>query len=197
MKEIPLVLEPVGLHSICWWVDASFGVHPNLRSHTGTTLSFGKRSPFAVSCKQKLNTCSSTEAKLVGLNDVMSLILWTRRFMEAQGYVIRDNVILQDNQSTMLLARSGQQSSGKATRNIDVRYYFVKDQINKKLMRLVYCPTDLMVTDMLTNADQAFVRYPISPLAGPIAQLCRPCVDVGSTGVCSGTWTWSPFQPRG
>ena len=91
-KEIPLVLEAVGLHSICWWVDASFGVHPNLRSHTGATLSFGKGSPFAVSCKQKLNTRSSTEAELVGLNDAMSLILWTRRFMEAQGYVIRDNV---------------------------------------------------------------------------------------------------------
>ena len=154
MKDIPLVLEAVGLHSICWWVDASFGVHPNLRSHTGATLSFGKGSPFAVSCKQKLNTRSSTEAELVGVNDAMSLILWTRRFMEAQGYMIRDNVILQDNQSTMLLARNGQQSSGKATRHIDVRYYFVKDQIDKKLMRLEYCPTDLMVADILTKPLQ-------------------------------------------
>ena len=153
-KDIPLVLEAVGLHSICWWVDASFGVHPNLRSHTGATLSFGKGSPFAVSCKQKLNTRSSTEAELVGLNDAMSMILWTRRFMEAQGYMIRDNVIMQDNQSTMLLARNGQQSSGKATRHIDVRYYFVKDQIDKKLMRLEYCPTDLMVADMLTKPLQ-------------------------------------------
>ena len=76
-KELPLVLEAVGLHSICWWVDASFGVHPNLRSHTKAMLSFGKGSPFALSCKQKLNTRSSTEAELVGLNDAMSLILWT------------------------------------------------------------------------------------------------------------------------
>ena len=144
----------MGLHSICWWVDAAFGVHPNLRSHTGATLSFGKGSPFALSCKQKLNTRSSTEAKLVGLNDAMSLILWTRRFMEAQGYMIRDTVILQDNQSTMLLACNGQQSSGKATRHIDVRYYFVKDQIDKKLMRLEYCPADLMVADMLTKPLQ-------------------------------------------
>ena len=144
----------MGLHSICWWVDASFGVHPTLLSHTGATLSFGKGSPFALSCKQKLNTRSSTEAKLVGLNDAMSLILWTRRFMEAQGYMICDNVILQDNQSTMLLARNGQQSSGKATSHIDVRYYFIKDQIDQKLMRLEYCPTDLMVADVLTKPLQ-------------------------------------------
>ena len=54
----------------------------------------------------------------------------------------------------MLLARTGQQSSGKATRHIDVRYYFIKDKIDQKLMRLEYCPTDLMVTDMLTKPLQ-------------------------------------------
>ena len=130
-KEIQLVLEAVGLHSICWWVDASYGVHPNIRSHTGATLSFGKGSPFAVSCKQKLNTCSSDEAELVGLNDAMSLILWTRRFMETQGYVIHDNAIWQDNQSMMLLVRNGQQSSGKATRHIDVRYFLPRTKLIK------------------------------------------------------------------
>ena len=150
MKELPLVLDAFNL----LWVDASFGVHPNLQSHTGTMLSFGKGSPFTLSCKQKLNTHSSTEAELVGLNDAMSLILWTRRFMEAQGYMIHDNVILQDNQSTMLLACNGQQSSGKATRHIDVRYYFIKDQIDQKLMRLEICPTDLMVADVLTKPLQ-------------------------------------------
>ena len=150
-KELPLVLEAVGLHSICWWVDASFGVHPNLRSHTGAMLSFGKGSPYALSCKQKLNTHSYNEAELVGLNDAMSLILWTGRFMEAQGYMIRDYVILEDNQNMMLLAHNGQQSSGKATRHIDVRYYFIKDQIDQKLMSLEYCPTDLMVADVLTK----------------------------------------------
>ena len=62
--------------------------------------------------------------------------------------------ILQDNQSTMLLAHNGQQSSGKATTHIDVRYYFVKDQIDKNLMRLENCPTDLMVADMLTKPLQ-------------------------------------------
>ena len=74
--------------------------------------------------------------------------------MEVQGYMIWDNVILQDNQSMMLLAHNGQQSSGKATRHIDVRYYFIKDQIDQKLMHLEYCPTDLMVTDVLTKPLQ-------------------------------------------
>eukprot|EP00957_Ditylum_brightwellii_P110520 8430626-Ditylum_brightwellii.AAC.1 len=61
----------------------------------------GKGALFATSTKQKLNTRSSTEAELVGVNDVMPQILWTRYFLEAQGIEVKDNVVYQDNQSSM------------------------------------------------------------------------------------------------
>ena len=66
---------------IKWWVDASNAVHPNMRSHTGATMTLGKGSPYSISSKQKINTVSSTEAELVGISDVMKLIIcddmWT------------------------------------------------------------------------------------------------------------------------
>ena len=114
---------------IQWWVDASFATHPNCRSHTGATLSFGKGSVYSMSSKQKLNTRSSTEAELVGINDVLSMILWTRLFLEAQGYQVTDNVLHQDNESTIKLAQNGRRSSSKQTRHIEVRYYFITDHI--------------------------------------------------------------------
>jgi len=46
---------------------------------------------------QKLNTKSSTEAEQVGVDDCMSLILWSRLFLKAQGINVRRNTILQDN----------------------------------------------------------------------------------------------------
>ena len=92
---------------IQWWVDASFATHPNCHSHTGATLSFGKGSVYSMSSKQKLNTRSSTEAELVGINDVLSMILWTRLFLEAQGYQVTNNVLHQDNESTIKLAQNG------------------------------------------------------------------------------------------
>ena len=49
-----------------WWIDAAFGVHPNMRAHTGGTMSMGTGSILSKSSKQKLNTLSSTEAELVG-----------------------------------------------------------------------------------------------------------------------------------
>jgi hypothetical protein len=63
----------------------------------------GKGYVYATSVKQKLNTKSSTEAELVGVDDGMPQILWTRYFVEAQGYEVRQSTIYQDNQSAMLL----------------------------------------------------------------------------------------------
>jgi hypothetical protein len=107
-----LTLEVGDNLCIKWWVDASFAVHPEMRSHTGATMSLGKGSPISFSRKQKLNTKSSTEAEVVGVDDAMSLIVWTRNFLEAQGLTVNDNVVFQDNQSSILLETNGRSSSG-------------------------------------------------------------------------------------
>jgi hypothetical protein len=61
-----------------WHVDAAFAVHPDMRSHTGATMTMGKGAIFSISRKQKMNTRSSTEAELVAADDVVSSIVWTK-----------------------------------------------------------------------------------------------------------------------
>ena len=73
---------------IKWYVDSSFAVHPDFKSHTGDVMTYGGGAPQTISRKQKLNTRSCTEAKLVGADDASVMILWTKLFMEAQGYPI-------------------------------------------------------------------------------------------------------------
>ena len=96
------MLEADAMHLVNWWVDASFAVHHDLKSHMGATMSLGKGVVYSTSVKQKLNTKSSTQAKLVGVDGVMPQIIWTRYFLEAQGYGVRESKIYQDNQSAML-----------------------------------------------------------------------------------------------
>jgi hypothetical protein len=153
-KELYLTLEADDGINIKWWVDASFAVHPDMRSHTGGTVSLGKGSVYSLSRKQRLNTKSSTEAELVGVDDSMPLVIWTRNFILAQGYEISDNVVFQDNQSTMLLEKNGKASSGRRTRHIDIRYFFVTDRIKNGEMRIEYCPTEEMVADFFTKPLQ-------------------------------------------
>ena len=80
-KELCLTLEADDLQVIKWWIDASFAVHADMRSHTGGTMSLGRGAIYSASTRQKLNTKSSTEAELVGVDDMMPMVLWTRQFM--------------------------------------------------------------------------------------------------------------------
>jgi hypothetical protein len=117
-------------------------------------MSLGKGSVYSVSRKQRINTKSSTEAELVGVDDGMPLVIWTRNFISAQGYKVDDNVVFQDNQSAMLLEKNGKASSGRRTRHIDIRYFFVTDRIKHGEMRIEYCPTGDMVADFFTKPLQ-------------------------------------------
>ena len=51
------------------WVDSTYGVHPNLKIHTGACKYFGYGMVHCKSRKQKLNTKSSTAAEVVGVSD--------------------------------------------------------------------------------------------------------------------------------
>ena len=84
--QLGIVLEPrKNLIDVTAYVDASYGVHADGKSHTGMTISVGRGPVVAKSTKQKLTTKSSTEAELVGLSDSTSAIIGVRNFLEAQG----------------------------------------------------------------------------------------------------------------
>ena len=113
--------------------------------HTGGTISIGKDvrgSIISISKNQKLNTKSLTESELVGANDVMPQMIWTRYFLEVQGYGIDENILYQDNMSAMLLGNNGKKSSTKSTKHINVRYYFIKDWVETRYVVIEHCPTE-------------------------------------------------------
>jgi hypothetical protein len=155
-RELYLTLEPDDLHVYKWWIDASFAVHPNMRSHTGATMSNGKGCIVSMSSKQKLNTRSSTEAELVGVDDCMAKILWTKNFMESQGYKVHTTAY-QDNESAILLEKNGKASSSKRTRHINIRYFFITDNIHKGNIHVEYCPTREMLGDFFTKPLQGYL----------------------------------------
>ena len=79
------------------------------------------------------------------------MILWCLYFIEAQGYTVEQNVVFQDNQSTMRLAVNGSLSLSKRTKHIKARYYFIKDKIEEGEVDVRYCPTTEMWSDVLNK----------------------------------------------
>ena len=104
--------------------------------------------------KQKLNTQSSCEAELVGANNMATKILWTKLFLEEQGYQIERNVLYQDNKSTILLLKNGKRSAGKRSRALNIRYFFLTDQQDKGNLSIKYCPTSEMTGNFMTKPLQ-------------------------------------------
>ena len=63
MKLI-LTVDKLGL--IIWYVYALYAIHAYCKEQMGALMTFGKGVIVSFSWKQKINTKSSTEAKLVG-----------------------------------------------------------------------------------------------------------------------------------
>jgi hypothetical protein len=152
--NMPLTLEAENMSIMKWWVDASSAVHPDTRSHTGGALSMGHGAVYGTSTRQKINGTSSTEAEVMGMHKFLPQRLWTRYFLEAQGYGVEESVVYQDNQSAMLLAKNGRGSSSKRTQHMNICYFSVADRIASKEVKVEYCPTGDMVADYFTKPLQ-------------------------------------------
>ena len=103
-----------------------------------------------------MNTKSSTEAERVGVDDVLTQVIWTRYFLKDQGYEIRDNVIYQYNQSAIKLENNGRLSSSKQTRHINIRYYFITDIITKQEASVELFPTLDKIGECFMKALQGY-----------------------------------------
>ena len=152
--DLMLVLSADDSGEINWWVDASHAVHPDMKGHTGGTMSLGGGSIYSTSTKQKLVSRSSTESELIGVYDTMPQMIWTKNFLESQGYNVKKSTLHQDNMSSILLERNGRASSSKRTKHINIRYFFIKDHIENGDIELKYCPTEQMVADFFTKPIQ-------------------------------------------
>jgi Reverse transcriptase (RNA-dependent DNA polymerase) len=152
--DLTLTLGADDLGKIRTWVDASYAVHPDMKSHTGGVMSMGTGAFLCKSTKQKLNTKSSTEAELVGATDYIPNSIWSKMFLEAQGHQIVENVFEQDNVSAIRLEKNGRASAGKKSRHIHIRYFFMKDRVKQDSILVRHCPTEAMLADFLTKPLQ-------------------------------------------
>ena len=92
----------------------------------------GKGAIVDISIKQNMNVASSTELGLVSISDDLGMIMWCKYLMQAQSYTIENNILYQDNKSTILLAKNGRISAGKNSNHIKNRFFLITDKIAQR-----------------------------------------------------------------
>ena len=56
--------------------------------------------------------------------------------------------------SAIKLEVNGKMSSSKRTRYLEIRYFYIKDLMDKDKVKIKYCPTEKMVADFFTKPLQ-------------------------------------------
>jgi histone deacetylase 1/2 len=173
--ELGIILEASDPTKIEGFIDASYGVHSDFKSHSGMVITLGRGPIDVKSSKQKLNTKSSSEAELVACSDMTSRVMWAKNFMDAQNsqfyssnlsplthsnpqnsrnsqplQITRPAIVYQDNQSAIALETKGAVASDR-TRHVSIRYFWMKDKVDSGDIEIVYKPTEEMIADILTK----------------------------------------------
>ena len=137
------------------YIDASYAPHAHAKSQTGGVVRLDPSAGglYCTSEKQNLVTKSSTEAEVVGLSNVATQVVYIQNLMKAQGYDMPPAIIYQDNQSAMAMMSNGG-ATAKLTRHINIRYFWMKDNVERGEVCIKYMPTDDMLADVLTKPLQ-------------------------------------------
>jgi hypothetical protein len=150
---MPLTLEVDTPVKVIAYIDASYAVHADKKSHTGCIITLGKTAIYGKSSPQTLNTASSTVAELVAMTEAGNQVLWTRDFLIDQEYEVDPALIYQDNLSTIHLVKNGR-SNSERTRHIDINFFFLHDRIKSDHIIITYKSTKEMIADLLTKPLQ-------------------------------------------
>ena len=105
------------------------------------------------SAKQTIVTKSSTEGELVALSDSANQGLFLRNLLILQGYDMPALIVYQDNMSCMALIARGR-SGGERTRHIDIRYFWVKDRVDRGEATIIHKGTAELYANVLTKPLQ-------------------------------------------
>ncbi len=138
--DMVLTISCQHMDKLKWYIDGSYATHEDMKGQNGAVLMIGDTVVISRSNKQKVNPRSSTGAEIIAIDDALPTVQWAKSFMKDQGYDL-DTVIKEDKNSTILLMKNGRLSSGKRTKHLDIRYFYVKDLIDRGIVSVEHCNT--------------------------------------------------------
>lgn len=109
--------------------------------------------------KQTTVSLSSTEAELVALCGAACHNQWIMRILTDLGFHVNHPVVFhEDNQSTIKIITN--QKDSVRMKHVDVKYFFVRDLVEKGTIKLEYVPTVEQEANILTKGlpAPAFTR---------------------------------------
>ncbi|GJT74879.1 retrovirus-related pol polyprotein from transposon TNT 1-94 [Tanacetum coccineum] len=136
--------------SLTAYADADHaGCQDTRRSTSGSAQFLGDRLVSWSSKKQKSTAISSTEAEYIALSGCCSQILWMRSQLTDYGFKFNKIPLYCDNKSAIALCCNNVQHS--RAKHIDIRYHFIKEQVENGIVELYFIRTEYQLADIFTK----------------------------------------------
>ena len=148
----PKVITTAPFTRVKSWCDASWGVHPKAKSHTGLAIFIGGTLVHYRSSKQKMVSVNSTEAELIALSDKLIDMVSCHEFLIEKGMQLKTPIVYQDNTSAMILSSD----DAKMIRNkhILARQQMIQQWVRDSDLKIKYVSTTDMIADFFTKPLQ-------------------------------------------
>eukprot|EP00253_Pinus_taeda_P012895 PITA_12895 len=122
-----------------------------MKSTLGCYFGLGSAVVSWFSRKQQSVALSSAEAEYMAANLASCEAIWLHNMLFGLfGQSLRPSVIYCDNQSCIKLTENP--VFHDRSKNIGIKYHFIRDYVQKRAVKLEYIPTDEQVADILTKA---------------------------------------------
>nr|GEY29805.1 reverse transcriptase domain-containing protein [Tanacetum cinerariifolium] len=122
------------------------------RSTSGSTWFLGDKLVSWSLKKQKSTSISTTEAKHIALSRCRAQILWMRSQLTDYGFTFNKIPLYCDNKRAISLCCNNVQNS--RSKHIDVRYHFIKEQVDNNMVKLYFVKTKYQLADIFTKRDK-------------------------------------------
>jgi hypothetical protein len=106
----------------------------------------------AVSWQSRLQKCvalSTTEAEYIAITEAAKELLWMKKFLQELGLQQERYLLYCDSHSPIHLSKNSTFHS--RSKHIDVRYHWIRDVLDEKLLQIEKIHTDDNGSDMMTE----------------------------------------------
>ncbi|GJS95495.1 hypothetical protein Tco_0802463 [Tanacetum coccineum] len=125
------------------------GCQDTRRSTSGRAQFLGDKLVSWSLKKQKSTAISSTEAEYNALSGCCSQILWMRSQLTDYGFQFNKIPLYCANKSAIALCCNNVQHS--RAKHIDIRYHFIKEQVENGIVELYFVRTKYQLADIFTK----------------------------------------------
>nr|GFA42045.1 retrovirus-related Pol polyprotein from transposon TNT 1-94 [Tanacetum cinerariifolium] len=126
------------------------GCHLDRKSTSSSVQFLGDKLVCWSSKKQNCVSISTAESEYVAVSSCYAQVLWMRTHLTDYGFFYDKVPIYYDSKSAIAISCNLVQHTH--TKHIDVRYYFIKDRVEKGTIDLYFVGTEYQLADLFTKS---------------------------------------------